>query len=66
MSNEPDWEAMPKDLLETVIRISCFYDLDANEWLAKFGTYSAFDEPVSVSIARAAITRVQSLMEKKT
>ena len=65
MSNETDWEAMAKDLLETVIRIACFNDLGANERLAQMGTYSAFDEPVSVSIARAAITRAQSLMEKK-
>lgn len=58
-STEQAFEAMGKRALEleAVLRtIASYDDKSANEYLEDFGSYSAFDEPGSVSLARDYFT----------
>lgn len=42
-------------LREALTRIACFDDIEANITLEKRGSYSSFDEPDAVYIARTAL-----------
>lgn len=45
-------------LVEALVEIASFGDQYANETLAECGSYSAFGEPCSVQVARAALARL--------
>jgi hypothetical protein len=51
--------AAAPDLYAALERIAAYDDVSANEQLAATGSYSAFDEPGSVRIARAALERAR-------
>ena len=46
-------------LLDALIKIAAFDDTSASEFLGRTGSYSCFDEPGSVKIARAAIANAE-------
>lgn len=55
------WNERPieRELLEALEEIAAFNDRAANAYLKQTGSYSLFDEPGSVQIARAAIAKAQ-------
>lgn len=54
-----DEETAVPDLLAALDKIAAWGDKSANEMLAKTGSYRWFDEPVSVEIARAALSKAR-------
>ena len=46
-------------LMDALIKIAAFTDTGANAFLDRTGSYSCFDEPGSVEIARAAIANAE-------
>lgn len=52
-------------LVHALRRIACFDDVIASARLAQTGSYSAFDEPGSVQIARETLSAFASLREAK-
>lgn len=50
-------------LREALEQIACFNDEGANRWLEKSGSWAGFDEPSSVQIARAALSRTDPVAE---
>ena len=46
-------------MLDALIKIAAFDDTIASEFLDRTGSYSCFDEPGSVKIARAAIANAE-------
>ena len=46
-------------LMDALIKIAAFTDTSASEFLGRTGSYSCFDEPGSVKIARAAIANAE-------
>jgi hypothetical protein len=50
-----DWQREVERLQAALKRIACLGDSGANERLARTGSYSMFDEPGSVEIAREAL-----------
>ena len=48
-----------RDVVEALRSIACFGDEGANRYLAAHNSYGGFDEPNAVSIARAALRRLE-------
>jgi hypothetical protein len=52
------WAACAPSLRDALVDIACFTDEGANRRLAERGSYSSFDEPGSVQIARAELAKM--------
>lgn len=48
-------------MMDALIEIAAYDDHGANEALARKGSYSSFDEPGSVEIARVALSKLNRL-----
>ncbi len=52
-------EAQVKILINALIELAEFEDVHANNHLARYSSYSMFDEPVAVKAARKALSEAK-------